>query len=69
VSKVAAVLTDEGFEQGETDDEVEHFHHRDAGHEVMVHESGEWALKSGWDHSVTAGETVEELQQHLAEIA
>jgi hypothetical protein len=66
---VSKVLTDEGFEQGETDDEIEHFHHRDAGHEVMVHESGEWAMKSGWDGQITAGETVDDLQVALAEIA
>lgn len=63
---VTKALEAADFVFGETDEQgLAHWINRDLGHEVVVHESGEWIMRSGWTHAVTAGETVSDLQQAL----
>ena len=66
---VSKALLAEGFECGATDDQgLVHYLHRNEGHEALLHESGQFALKSGWTGAVLAGETVGDLREALAEM-
>lgn len=68
VSRSAAkILRAAGFESiGPDDQGIEHFLNDVTKSEALLHESGEWAVRSAWDGSITSGENADDMADHLS---
>ncbi|HZP39246.1 MAG TPA: hypothetical protein VFE48_22380 [Methylomirabilota bacterium] len=63
---VSKVLKAAGFADVGVDDQgLMHLVNDETKSEALIHESGEWAIRSGWDGQVVTGETADDAVEYL----